>query len=177
MGRIIEKWVTFIVSVLSGFLCFYLKYDFLSNDNFRSTLNSIISVSAVLIGFMSTMIAILISSNSSETIKDIRAIQEGRIITTLNTFFQHAIISGFVLALGSNVISLVLNNIYELGPLISVLWLLCGVYFIASTFRVVMIMLEILKQLSVDKPKRKTIYSDPDKAFPNTSLNTNSSQG
>ncbi|MEN6349352.1 MAG: hypothetical protein ABFD08_08165 [Syntrophomonas sp.] len=147
---------------LVAFAC--SEYNLLTNTNFLEVLRATISVSAVLVGFMATMIAILISNISTETISYIK---DNDHISLLNSYFHSALLSGFVLAIGSTICIFSKNMTGIKALVISDLWVGASSFFVFSSFRVIFIMLAILREISDEKNfgSFQPVEPDEKKAF------------
>lgn len=164
-NRAFEKHFPLIFAIITSIAFGYFGINLFKIEAFEGTLNASISVSAVLVGFMSTMVAILISNNNSHTISKIR---EHNGIELLNSYFAAALISGFVLALGSTVGTMFIDMGGVLGKICSVLWICTSTFFAMSSLRVIVIMLAVLKRISneIDCPnKNSIIVPDAKNAF------------
>jgi hypothetical protein len=165
--RFIEKIYPITIALITAIMCYVCKFNVLINKDFSITLNSTISVSAVMVGFMATMVAVLVSTVNTVTLQ---RIQDNNAMGLLHSYFHSALITGFMLAIGSIATSMLLGTSGLKGERITTIWVFIAVYFVFATARVISIMLAILRSISNESTNRNesqssTIQSDPERAF------------
>ncbi len=136
------------------------KWDLSNVKNISSILSSGVTIGAIVIAFLATMISILISISNVEVMKRINKNDaEGDLIL----YIEVTIISGFILA----IYSLVLNAFIGISGSVShalftiFVWILT--FFIFSSYRIIHIFSRILNQVLKENkpPLQKTKTFNP----------------
>lgn len=161
----VEKFYPFLISSILLVVVILCDYNAVAHKEFGAVLSATINVSAVIVGFMATMVAVLISTINRRTL---RRIEENQAMGLLNSYFQSALISGIILAVISTVLTMTIGTDNLTTKIASCAWIFLATFFILSSLRVILIMLAILRSFSMEetnKNKSGKIEADPDKAF------------
>ncbi|NLO89927.1 MAG: hypothetical protein GX088_06355 [Clostridia bacterium] len=165
-GLYVERFFPFVCAIFAGFAVFIYGLKLKDIKNVNELLAATVNVSAILIGFLSVMISILISITGSRVMKRIR---ENNATELLNSYFFWALISGFIVAISSMVLTVFYNIDLASAKFLTALWVFITTFFLISSFRIVLILLRILKNVvEEDEAASKPNYIRPDgkKAFP-----------
>jgi len=148
----VERYIPRILSCFS-FIVAIIFLNFISlkvNATFEKILNSIITFSSIVVGFVGVLLAVLFSIRNTKVIKLLFEKKEKNI---LKRYFKHAIFGGFslvgisaILYIGSyldSAFKLPFNRI-TITELISSLWFALVIYVITSTYRIISIMMHIV---------------------------------
>jgi len=161
----VEKMYPFIVSSIVVLAAIYSNYNIIGHKEFSAVLAATINVSAVIVGFMATMVAVLISTINRKTL---RRIEQNDAMELLNSYFHSALISGLILAVISTIITMFVGTDTIATKITSCAWLFLASFFAFSSLRVILIMLTILKSFSTETSEdtvSNKVEADPNKAF------------
>lgn len=145
MPRFIEEWYPTIFSLGSVFCCAMYKITSADIPKFHDMLNSYINMSSIIIGFLATMISILITSVDKTVMKKIRKFNAMNLLTS---YINTAVISGLIVAIYSVGYSTVMDKPDDLCWYLFLFWVFIATLFIASTFRILQVMLKILTNIA-----------------------------
>lgn len=154
---LIERRGPLILSLLcSGFFS-----DLAVNSSkYDAVFNALINMAAIIIGFLTTMISILISVAHSSVLRKICR-NDG--IELLKIYFVEPIVSGFILiVLSVFLLSMDCDNIYLLCYHVFVF---VFVYFLCSTVRISLIMLRIFENVVIEHSSDKKVTRK--RSYPN----------
>lgn len=99
--RKLESAYPYVFSIIALVIIIFMKWNISDVKNFSSILGSAVTISAIVIAFLATMLSILITLTNAEVMKRINAGDgEGLLISYVNT----AIIAGFILAVYSMIL-------------------------------------------------------------------------
>lgn len=70
MGRILERCFPMVLSIISIVILFFIEVDKI--DNLKDIVTSIITFASIIIGFLTTMLSILVTSNDKKIINYIK---------------------------------------------------------------------------------------------------------
>lgn len=140
MKMCFEKYFPYILSVVIMVGLYY--FNILETRNISDNLLiSMITVAAIIIGFLSTMLAILATISSSRIMQLIR---KQKVVDLLYRYFKEAIYLGFI-AIAISILVLMFPSI--LCFMIAYLWFLAILCFMFSSFRIINFMLIIIKNV------------------------------
>ncbi|MCX7884656.1 MAG: hypothetical protein N2448_06465 [Caloramator sp.] len=166
----LEKYLPFIISIFFGIYIFLGKYNPNSINNFKDILSSVINLGAIFIGFLATMISILIALTGKRVIK---RIQNNNATELFNSYLFIPIIVGFILVLLSITIIPISNYNNNTSRNFFVLWSFMLVYFLTTSIRIIIILQRIFKEIikeyedKISNQQIKVIKPDITKAFGN----------
>lgn len=164
-SRQVEKMYPFIISSVVVLVVVLCNYNVMSHNEFCTVLSATINVSAVIVGFMATMVAVLISTINRKTL---RRIKDNDAMGLLNSYFRSALISGLILAVISTILTMLVGSDNLTTKITSWVWFFLASFFIFSSLRVILIMLTILESFSTEAAKENVgdrVEADPNKAF------------
>ncbi|MCM3404244.1 hypothetical protein [Cytobacillus oceanisediminis] len=146
--RKLESAYPYVFSIIALVIIIFMKWNISDVKNFSSILGSAVTISAIVIAFLATMLSILITLTNAEVMKRINAGDgEGLLISYVNT----AIIAGFILA----VYSMILYIFIDLSGLASniLLAIFTGLitFFILASYRIINLVSGILGKVLKEK--------------------------
>lgn len=163
---VVERGYPFVLSALIVIVAYSCNYNIIAHSKFSSVLSATINVSAVIVGFMATMVAVLISTINRKTL---RRIKDNNAMGLLNSYFRSALINGLLLAVFSTILTMFVGVDDSLIRHLAYLWIFMASYFVFSSLRVILIMLTILESFSLEMSEESIpddqIQADPDQAF------------
>lgn len=109
--------------------------------NFDNVLDTIITFSSIVTGFLAALLGILVSIKDSEIVKTIFKSREK---ATLKYYFYETFTLGFVLVLTSGVMHVLIGYDFNVTLLFFYFWILITFWFFPSTYRVISILLSVL---------------------------------
>lgn len=139
----LEKNYPFVVALFIAVVAYFLPYD-LSGKNFAQILSSVITIGAILIGFLATMMSILITITGKRVIKRITALgASGR----FTGYFFITLVLGFILVVFSSVLNAFTDLCGRRSHYVFVAWIFVVAFFLLASFRIVHLMARILKNV------------------------------
>ena len=153
MPRFIEKCYPFIFGVVAVIFCTWQNITSKDIPQFRELLSASVNMSSIIIGFLATMISILITSVDKSVMQKIRKCNA---IDLLTNYINVAVISGLFVAIYSVGYSTV---VYRPGGwywYLFLLWVFVTVLFLTATFRIMQVMLKILTSIAKDPEQELT---------------------
>lgn len=166
----IEKGAPLIISLISGIFILCAKFTPNSINNFKDILSSVINLGAIFIGFLATMISILIALAGKRVI---RRIQNNNATELFNSYLFLPIILGFILVLLSIIMVPISNCNNNLSRRLFVLWGFILIYFLTASIRIIIILQRIFKEIikeyedKIPNKQIKVVKPDVTKAFGN----------
>lgn len=139
MNRI-ESWYPFLIGVAMVVLALYFKINH-QIKNFDNVLDTIITFSSIVTGFLAALLGILVSIKDSDIVK---AIFRSKEKLTLKYFFYETFTLGFALVLTSGVMHVLIGYGFKATILVFYFWFFITFWFFPSTYRIVSILLSIL---------------------------------
>ena len=133
---IVEKYRPYLISVIALIIWELCHIEFPDENALLSLLSSTLTLSGILIGFLATNKAILISMNSPI----IESLKESGYITELVQYISHAINSNIIFCIIN-----ILGYFLDVGSYYPYLWLFFLTLSIFSFLRVTNISLKLLK--------------------------------
>lgn len=146
----------YILIIFINFVVF--QYDIKFAIESTDVYNSIITLAAIIIGFLATMVSVFISVIGSNVI---RRIQNKNKTELIRIYLEEAIISGFILVIISIVFLFLYSNKVEINMYWHLIYLGLIVYFLLSTGRILWISLNILSSVLLEETDRKTSVYRP----------------
>ena len=141
MPRLIEKWYPFIFGIFVVGFCVYQEIINKNIPRFPELVSSCINMSSIIIGFLATMISILITSVDKSVMQKIR---KSNAIDLLTNYVSVAVISGLLVVVYSVGYSTVIERSESLYWYAFLGWVFVVALFLAATFRIMHVMLKIL---------------------------------
>ncbi|NUK30997.1 hypothetical protein HT574_13145 [Parageobacillus sp. VR-IP] len=159
--RIFERIYPIGISIIFAIIIYNQHITFNIIPKIEPVLNSVVTVSSIVIGFLAAMVSILIAITNSKVMKRIR---EGKAEHLLTCYIREAIISGILLALGSTIAYLFVDYDGKKADLIFSVWFFMVIHFLLSSFRILNIMLNILSTIPKEykeheKKDSKMVYT------------------
>jgi hypothetical protein len=155
----IEQFFPIVVALLSGIVILFSHLNLQSVPKLETILNSAITVSSIMIGFLATMISILISISNRKIMKRIR---DGKAEGLLNWYIREAIISGFFMAIYSTGLYLFLSYDGTYSKFLLAVWVLSIIHFVLASYRIMHVLLNILAALPKEysnESKESNVYT------------------
>jgi len=149
-----EKYPLILSLLITGILFIHISYNFCHPQNFENTLNAMITIDSILLGFLGVSLLILLSIHDRKVVEFLFKNPSRK---TLKMYFKSPIISGFVNLILS--ISFVFIG-YFINKLMLIIWLFTALFFILSSYRIISIVMHI-----VFKDPTATNERKPDKVL------------
>ena len=153
MPRFIEKLYPVIFSFCSVIYCAMYKITSFDIPRFHDVLNSYVNMSSIIIGFLATMISILITSVDKTVMKKIRQFTGMNLLTS---YINIAVISGLIVAIYSVGYSAVADKPDSPFWYLFLFWVFIATLFLTSTFRILQVMLRILTNIANESETDKS---------------------
>ncbi len=153
MPRFIEKLYPVIFSFCSVIYCAMYKITSFDIPRFHDVLNSYVNMSSIIIGFLATMISILITSVDKTVMKKIRQFNGMNLLTS---YINIAVISGLIVAIYSVGYSAVADKPDSPFWYLFLFWVFIATLFLTSTFRILQVMLRILTNIANESETDKS---------------------
>jgi hypothetical protein len=167
---LIEKYSPFFVALVTAVFLILNKIDIASFKNITDMLSSITNIASVLVGFIATILSILIAL---PTHKVIQRIMMNDSIKHLRMYFASSIALGLVTMLFTlflyPFVDVTVNDI-QLPSWVFSIWLSIFIYFILSCVRVIWILLLLLNTESIlnnEQNQPEVIDANPSNIFQN----------
>ncbi len=152
---IAERFIPMTLAIVVVCAAFIFKVDLYNIGDYKFVYSNIISFSSIIIGFLITMVSILVTFTGKRVM---RLIKSNRAENLLKSYFSFSIASGVVVALLSILLGIIfdyfaaaelntLPNIFSMTRALSILWIFLFSYFMSATARVFYVMLRILKSV------------------------------
>jgi ABC-type spermidine/putrescine transport system permease subunit II len=159
--RIFERIYPIVFSITCAIIIYNQHITFNTIPKIELVLNSTVTISSILIGFLAAMVSILIAITNSKVMDRIR---EGKAEHLLTSYIREAIISGIFLAVGSTIAFLFVDYKGKNADLIFSVWFFMFIHFLLSSFRILIIMLNILSSIPKEykeneKENSKMVYT------------------
>lgn len=139
----VEKWYPFILSLLVGIIYIVLSPDI--KDDPDTILNMVVNVVSILLGFLSALLALLLSLNTNVIVKEI--FKTNHYAKLMKKYFEKSISAGFIL-IALTIMLLLRKTILQWNiniiKVIEILWVVITMFFFTSAFRVIHIVMKIV---------------------------------
>lgn len=139
MPKIIDWFYPLGVSIALVFLLNYIGFDKTAH-NFEKVLDSAVTFSSIVVGFLAALLGILVSIRNTEIVGEIFAQKEH---TTLKRYFNETFIIGFSVIMLSNVMYIHINELSKAAEGLFIIWITVSLWFIISTYRIVSILMSV----------------------------------
>lgn len=160
-----EKWYPLTIAIITSLFIFYKGYKLADIVNIGELLTATITICSILIGFLAVMMSILVTITGKRIMRRIKASNASNL---LNSYFYWAVISGFIASVGSLLLTVIYQNNINYSNYILSLWLLVVLLFLLCSFRIVLVLLRILRHIikTDEKSSDETcIVPNKDEAF------------
>lgn len=155
LKKCFEQLYPLLLAILVAVLAYKKGFDLYSIPNPKEILAATVNISAISIGFLATMIAILIATVNRRVMRRIR---DNKAMPLLNSYFYYAVISGFATAFLSTFLNIYIKPDGIQAPpfpifgvkVASILWIFVVAFFAASSYRIINILMKILSSMSED---------------------------
>lgn len=160
--RDIERYLPMAVAFASFFIVLFLGFDINSVCGFKDLLRSIITISAILIGFLATMMSILIASSTKKVVENIR---KNHATKLLKSYFVQTLTSGFVVAVLSTLLNMADGMKGDISRMILACWVGIVSFFLLCAARIMWVMVGVLhgvisENIGEDKDSANCIEPD-----------------
>lgn len=139
-----EKWLPLTISLLVGICIFIKKCIPKDIQNFTDILSSVINFGAIIIGFLATMVSVLIALTGKRVI---RRIQKNNATGLFTSYFVVPIVLGLLMI----ILSIFLMPLEKCDDfptrVLFSLWIINIVYFLTSSFRIIRILQKVFKDI------------------------------
>jgi len=135
-----------------------------SITNFKEVLGSVINISSILIGFIATMMSIIIAVADKRVIKRIRDYNGTDLVIA---YFAQTLLAGFVVAIYSTSLTPFAESPSSHAKWALSIWGALVTFFIATAIRILHVMLGILRSVIEDVGDEipEVVEADAEKAF------------
>ncbi|MGX5569847.1 hypothetical protein ACWKT7_29820 [Bacillus toyonensis] len=165
MMRKIEYLYPFLLGTIATVVVFQFKIDLASINNFVPILGATVTISAIIIGFLATMVSILISLTNSNVMKRLKS---ARANETLSWYIKEAIIIGLMLAIYCLVLHMFDKYKGDGSEFLLSLYVGLLTYFVFAAYRIFHIILNILTSVlneSEDKKSENVVEAPSETIF------------
>lgn len=108
--------------------------------NFSDVLESVVTFSSIIVGFLGALLGILITINNSKIIKEISGNNE---MGTVRYFFNETLVLGFIVVLLSIAFQVLKDYEFAFVKYYFYIWFVFTVTFIISSFRVIQLLMNV----------------------------------
>ncbi|OTW89022.1 hypothetical protein GVV68_16980 [Bacillus cereus] len=158
MGRILSWFSAFLFGVVVTYIAHIIGFNH-KVSNFDKVLDGSITFSSIVVGFLAALLGILISIRDTEIVKEIFRQNE---IGTLKYYFNEALILGFITVILSGILHVVRGNTFLSVTIIFYVWSVGLFWFIASTYRIVHLLMNIFFKSHYNTRRPQPVEDDPD---------------
>lgn len=148
MSKWIEEWGPTLASVITVIFLVAADITVFKIYDFGQILNATISLCAILIGFLGTMVSIMVVTKDS---KFVRLLQRFNLVDKFVGYFTRCFLSGILSCVLSLVLMGVLNRVESYYWYLFITWSMGLAYFVASAHITIGIMLEVLGSVLREK--------------------------
>lgn len=162
----LEQFFPMVLGVVSAGLVYLSPFKLSEIPELTALLNSAVTMSSIIIGFLGAMISVLITISGRKIMKRIR---EKKAEGLLNWYLREAITSGFLAAVYSSI--LIMFSKYDGGyaKYLLIGWSFIVVHFVCASYRILHVMMNILGALPDEYPEQpstsKVYTPSAEKAF------------
>ena len=159
---LIEKYWPYVLATAIVIICARLKISRFHIPHFPEMLNSFISMSSIIIGFLATMVSVLIAAVGRSTM---RRIEKNNSTELLTNYINVAIVSGLLAALYSVIFNAFLDDYDSIYWYLFLLLVFIIILFLSATYRIINYLLLILSNIAKENRdndaniKSKVMYS------------------
>lgn len=157
MGRILSWTSTLLFGLIVTYIVHIIGFNH-QVKNFDKVLDGSITFSSIVVGFLAALLGILISIRDTEIVKEIFRQNE---IGTLKYYFNEALILGFLTVILSGVLHVIRENILLSVTIVFNVWSVVLFWFIASTYRIVHLLMNIFFKSHYSTNRPQPIEDDP----------------
>ncbi|CAM3489027.1 MULTISPECIES: hypothetical protein [Saccharibacillus] len=136
----IPRLIPWLVSISIVTLSLYLGFSYMLNK-FEKVLDSFIPFSSIMVGFLATLLGILMTIRNTPIMK---VIEKEKQLPVLKYYFIEPILCGFIVVIMSTILQLLLASKESWVQYFFATWLFFCCLFVISSFRVIRLLLEIL---------------------------------
>lgn len=141
----IEKYWPYALSAVVVMLCARLKITRFHIPHFPEMLNSFIGMGSIIIGFLATMVSVLIAAVGRSTM---RRIEKNNSTELLTEYINVAIVTGLLAALYSVIFNAFLDDYESIYWYLFLLLIFIIVLFLSATYRIINYLLMILSNIA-----------------------------
>lgn len=145
--RSMEKYWPLAIAVTVVVVSFCAGWTLSEIKQLPAILSSIINISSILIGFLGAMMSVLAAVAGHRVLKRIKS---NNATELLRSYFSAAVGSGFIVAIGSTIMNLFVESSVDYTRWILLVWVFFVTYFLASAYRIMTVMSDILKAIVED---------------------------
>ena len=145
--RNVEKYWPLLLAVIVALIAFFAGWNLSSINQIKDILSSVINISSILIGFLGAMMSVLAAVAGHRVLKRIK---NNNATELLRSYFSQSVGSGFVVAIGSTIMNLFVECKDDYARWLLIGWMFFVTYFLASAYRIMIVMGDILKTIVDD---------------------------
>ena len=146
-NRKVEKYWPIVLAIITAIITLFAGWNLSSIRQFKDILSSVINISSILIGFLGAMMSVLAAVAGNRVLKRIK---DSNATELLRSYFSQSVGSGFIVAIGSTIMNLFIECTDEYTRWLLVGWIFFVTYFLASAYRIMIVMSDILKTIIDD---------------------------
>src|SRR5699024_7582545 len=151
---LIDRCYHYVLGILVGLVVFILEYNLSDVKNLAFILEATITFSSIIIAFLSTMVSIFISLINSEVMKRIKSKDGDGLLTS---YIAETVLSGLLLVFLSIILFMFINYSGKYSNLLLSFYVLLLVFLFSSSFRILKLTSNILKNALNEKELKKKI--------------------
>lgn len=161
----------YIVSVLLLVIAYFLDWSY-KIEKFDKVLDSIITFSSIIIGFLGALLGILITIRDTGIMKKIYS--KNIYKKELKFYFYETIIIGFIVIVLTTIMYLVMGQEYKINIIIFYAWLFVATLFFISSFNLILKLMSILfkSDIQEDEEQESNDCKEQDEVKKNMSKDT-----
>lgn len=142
--RKVEKYWPLVIALMVTIVVYLAGWTLSSIRQFKDILSSVINISSILIGFLGAMMSVLAAVAGHRVLKRIK---DNNATELLRSYFSQSVGSGFIVAISSTIMNLFLECTEGYARWLLISWIFFVTYFLASTYRIMIVMSDILKTI------------------------------
>lgn len=165
MSRLAERIYPVLAGLIGAAGILWFNLGLSSVKKLDAILNSAITVSSIIIGFLAAMVSVLISISGKRIMKRIR---EKGAESLLTWYIREAIISGFIVAVFSTILYMFVDYDGKSSVYLLATWTFLITYFVLCSYRIINVMMNILAAIPeeyAEDSQSSTYVPDKTKAF------------
>ena len=150
--RFFERISPYILGTIGVWTTYVSGYSFGLIKCMKELLGAAVNISSILVGFLATMMSVLIAIAGSRVM---RRIKRNKADDLLKWYFLESITSGFLIAVTSTVFNLWVDNVEQFSRILLAAWTGTFIFFLASTAKILLVMVNVLKNV-IDEEETQT---------------------
>ena len=142
--RIGERLIPYVLGVIGSWMTYVSGYSFGLIKCMKELLGAAVNISSILVGFLATMMSVLIAIAGSRVM---RRIKRNKADDLLKWYFLESIASGFLIAITSTLFNLWVENVEQVSRILLAAWTGTFIFFLVSTAKILLVMVSVLKNV------------------------------